>query len=49
MEFSIDEIMSDDWSEICDIYIEGIEGGNATFETAPPNSYEEWMEGKNGS
>lgn len=38
-----------DWDDICAIYVEGINGGNATFSTAPPDSYEEWMDGKKGN
>ena len=48
MEFTLDEILIDDWSDVCAIYQEGIDSGDATFETEPPSSFEEWMEGKNG-
>lgn len=48
MEFTLDEILIDDWSDVCAIYQEGIDSGDATFETEPPSSFDEWMEGKNG-
>jgi L-amino acid N-acyltransferase YncA len=49
MEFELDEINIDDWIDIREIYEEGIASGNSTFETEPPSSFEEWMEGKNGT
>lgn len=49
MEFELDEINIDDWIDIREIYKEGIASGNSTFETEPPSSFEEWMEGKNGT
>lgn len=44
----IGQINGSDWNDICLIFKQGIDGGNATFATSPPNSFEEWMEGKNG-
>ena len=35
------DLLSDDWPEVARIYLEGIETGNATFETEVP-SWEEW-------
>lgn len=48
MEFTLHEIDEDDWKDICVIYLEGIANGNATFETEPAASFEEWMDGKLG-
>ncbi|MDD4289636.1 MAG: GNAT family N-acetyltransferase [Atribacterota bacterium] len=41
MEYSINKIRFKDWSQIKKIYLEGINTGNATFETKAP-SWEEW-------
>jgi L-amino acid N-acyltransferase YncA len=49
MEFTLHEITEDDWKDICVIYFEGIATGNATFETDPPATFEEWMDGKLGT
>ena len=35
-----------DWPVVAAIYQEGIDTGNATFETAPPASWEAWRKGK---
>jgi phosphinothricin acetyltransferase len=35
------ELRPDDWPAVCEIYEEGIRGGEATFETEPP-SWEGW-------
>ena len=48
MEFTLHEITEDDWKDVCVIYQEGIENGNATFETEPPRTFDDWMEGKIG-
>lgn len=40
---SIRSAHKSDWSSIKDIYQLGIDSKNATFETAPPDSYEEWF------
>lgn len=47
--YVIREIADRDWDDICLIFTEGIDGGNATFATAPANCFGEWMEGKNGT
>lgn len=39
----IDEMRSDDWTEVRAIYLEGIATGNATFETEAP-SWQVWDE-----
>ena len=44
----ISEISATDWNDICVIFVEGIDGGNATFATEPPETYEEWIDGKKG-
>ncbi|AYC30465.1 GNAT family N-acetyltransferase [Paenisporosarcina cavernae] len=41
--FVIRAMTVSDWPKVKEIYEYGIEGGNATFETAAP-SYEKWME-----
>ena len=33
-----------DWEEVKNIYQLGIDSGVATFETAPPEAYEKWLE-----
>ena len=40
----IDRMTPDDWERVRSIYLEGIRGGNATFETDAP-SWEKWDEG----
>lgn len=42
MDFIIDELKSEDWERVSKIYIEGIETGNATFETDIP-SWNSWV------
>ncbi|WP_229683193.1 GNAT family N-acetyltransferase [Virgibacillus oceani] len=37
-------MLDSDWEQVRDIYIEGINSGNATFEKKAPN-WEEWNEG----
>lgn len=39
--FEIAPMVSQDWSEVCRIYLEGIASGNAAFETSAP-SWESW-------
>lgn len=40
----IDTMYPTDWEEVKAIFIEGIEGGNATFHTTPP-TWEQWDAG----
>jgi phosphinothricin acetyltransferase len=40
----IDQMTPNDWEQVRSIYLEGIRGGNATFETDAP-SWEKWDEG----
>lgn len=42
MDFVIDEMKSEDWEQVSIIYREGIETGNATFETDIP-SWNSWI------
>jgi L-amino acid N-acyltransferase YncA len=39
--FFISAMQVEDWPSVCAIYLEGIHGGNATFETDAP-SWEKW-------
>ena len=39
---SIRSITNEDWSQVRAIYQKGIETKVATFETSPPENYEEW-------
>ncbi|MCE1253309.1 MAG: N-acetyltransferase family protein [Anaerolineae bacterium] len=41
MNFSISPMQPADWESVCDIYLQGISGGNATFETGAP-TWETW-------
>ena len=41
MNFSILPLQPDDWAAVRDIYLQGIAGGNATFETNAPE-WETW-------
>ncbi|MBV8892206.1 MAG: N-acetyltransferase [Acidobacteria bacterium] len=41
MHLHIRPITSEDWPQVCAIYIEGIATGHATFETYPP-SWDQW-------
>lgn len=43
MEITIRKMIPLDWTQIKEIYIEGIKTKNATFETEAP-TYEKWME-----
>lgn len=43
MDFKIRKMISSDWDQVKEIYVEGIKTKNATFETQAP-SYEKWME-----
>lgn len=42
----ITPISGEDWEDVKAIFIEGIEGGNSSFETQPAPSFEAWMDGK---
>lgn len=41
---TIESMNDTDWPEVCTIFQEGIDGGNATFSTIPP-TWEEWDAG----
>ena len=41
MSFLIDQMQRPDWDEVREIYLQGIAGGQATFETEAP-SWESW-------
>ena len=41
MEYSIDKMVADDWTQVRSIYLEGIVTGNATFETEAPG-WDSW-------
>jgi phosphinothricin acetyltransferase len=41
VNFTIEKMKAEDWAEVQTIYQEGIENGNATFETSVPK-WEEW-------
>ena len=41
MSIEIDKLLEDDWESVRRIYLEGIETGNATFETEAPD-WESW-------
>ena len=43
MGISIEEMRPSDWPRVCEIYLQGIAGGEATFETEAP-SWEAWDE-----
>ena len=43
MNRSVDRMKASDWLEVRSIYLEGIAGGNSTFETEAP-SWEKWDE-----
>jgi phosphinothricin acetyltransferase len=43
MDYAIDRMKASDWTEVRSIYLEGIAGGNSTFETEAP-SWEKWDE-----
>lgn len=40
-EFIVRDLSADDWPAVREIYVEGIRGGDATFETGTP-SWESW-------
>src|SRR4051812_20772220 len=42
----LEPMLEDDWSRVAAIYREGIATGNATFATAPPESWAAWSAGK---
>lgn len=44
MDITICAMQPEDWEQVREIYEQGIEGGNATFETAAP-SWEDWDRG----
>ncbi|PRX26958.1 phosphinothricin acetyltransferase [Orenia metallireducens] len=44
MDYIIDNMKSNDWKDIKEIYIEGIKTGNSTFETDAP-TWEKWDSG----
>lgn len=37
MDFMLMEMVPEDWSQVREIYLEGIQTGNATFETSAPD------------
>jgi len=39
-------MLPDDWPDVAAIHQEGIDTGNATFEVAPPGSWDDWQSGK---
>jgi phosphinothricin acetyltransferase len=41
MDFVIEPMTAEDWEQVRAIFEEGIRGGNATFETSPPD-WEQW-------
>lgn len=41
MKFTVEKMKDEDWSAVRDIYQEGIDTGNATFETEAP-SWQQW-------
>ena len=43
MDYTIDRMKASDWPEVRLIYLEGIAGGNSTFETEAP-SWKKWDE-----
>ncbi|RIK65855.1 N-acetyltransferase [candidate division KSB1 bacterium] len=46
MTITITEMTAQDWRAVAAIYQEGIDTGDATFEAAPPSSWEEWRKTK---
>jgi phosphinothricin acetyltransferase len=40
-EFFINNLEKEDWEQVCSIYLEGIDTGNATFQKEAP-TWEEW-------
>ena len=43
MNRNIDQMRAEDWEQVRSIYLEGLRGGNSTFETQAP-SWEKWDE-----
>jgi phosphinothricin acetyltransferase len=43
---NIELLQPQDWPQIAAIYQQGIDTGNATFETHPPATWEEWIKSK---
>ena len=41
MQYDIDKMIPVDWDQVRSIYLEGIETGNATFESEAPN-WDSW-------
>lgn len=46
MEITIRKMEETDYDAVYDIYVEGIETENATYETAPPANWESWIGSK---
>jgi L-amino acid N-acyltransferase YncA len=46
MTISVSAMDASDWPSVSRIYQEGIDTGNATFESQPPDSWEAWCKGK---
>ena len=46
MEWMVSTMTAEDWPAAAEIYQQGIDGGNATFATRVPASWEEWSGGK---
>ena len=44
MDYKIDEMSQDDWEQVADIYLEGINTGKATFQTEVP-TWKDWNNG----
>lgn len=44
MDYKIDEMVSSDWKQVSNIYLEGINTGKATFQTEVP-TFENWDNG----
>lgn len=45
-DYTLTPLYPADWPAVHAIHAEGIATGNATFETAPPDSWQAWMAGK---
>ena len=45
-DICVSPMIPTDWRAVAAIYQEGIDTGMATFETAPPPSWDEWQAGK---
>lgn len=46
MTITILEMTAQDWPAVFAVYQEGIDSGDATFEAAPPSSWEDWRKTK---